>query len=254
MKETTFLRVDQQSITLGKALDYLQSSGQLGSFVGEILRQYILERELKARQEEKVDPTTLEQTINNFRQENQLLEPEKFEQWLTGEGIDFETFSKQIVEAIQFQQLIAEVSEPKLQEYFIDRKLFLDRVVLSRLVVEEQELAEELKCQVLEEGAKFEQLVQEYSLTGDRIVNGMMGAVSRGKLPDALRAAIDSASPGDLVGPIEIQQRWCLLSLEQILPASLADEQLKKVLQKEIFEDWLAEQMQKMQIQMQFGW
>ena len=254
MKEDAFLRVDRQPISLGQALEYLQTSGKLGSFVGEILRQYVLERELETRREQEVDSTTVEQSINNFLQKNQLLEPEKFEQWLTDEGIDYETFCQQIVEGIRFQKLIAEVTEPKLQEYFIDKKLFWDRVVLSRLVVEGKELAEELKCQVLEEGAKFEQLVQEYSLTGDRVVNGMMGTLSRGKLPDVLRSAIDSANPGDLVGPIEIQERWCLLRLEKVLPASLADEKLKKALQEEIFEDWLAEQIQKMRIQMEFAW
>ena len=41
MEENTFLRVDKQPISLGKALEYLQNSGKLGSFVGEILRQYV---------------------------------------------------------------------------------------------------------------------------------------------------------------------------------------------------------------------
>ena len=42
--------------------------------------------------------------------------------------------------------------------------------MLSRLVVEEQALAEELYSQILEDGARFEQLVQEYSVTEDRVV------------------------------------------------------------------------------------
>jgi len=50
--------------------------------------------------------------------------------------------------------------------------------VLSRIAVTEKELAEELRSQILE-GARFEQLAQEYSLTDERIVNGMMGPMPR---------------------------------------------------------------------------
>jgi len=68
--------------------------------------------------------------------------------------------------------------------------------VLSRIAVTEKELAE-LRSQILE-GARFEQLAQEYSLTDERIVNGMMGPISRGQMPDFLRALVDLSSPGEL--------------------------------------------------------
>ncbi|MHC5833687.1 MAG: peptidylprolyl isomerase, partial [Nostoc sp.] len=87
---------------------------------------------------------------------------------------------------LKLEKLKAQITEPNLQEYFIERKIFLDRVVLSRLVVEDQALAEELKSQIVEDGARFELLVQEYSVEDDRIFNGMMGAVSRGRMPDVL--------------------------------------------------------------------
>jgi len=63
------------------------------------------------------------------------------------------------------------------------------------------------------EGARFEQLAQEYSLTDERIVNGMMGPVSRGQMPDFLRALVDLSSPGELIGPIEIEGWYCLFRL-----------------------------------------
>lgn len=116
--------------------------------------------------------------------------------WLTSEGIDSASFGGQIAFNLKLEKLKATVTEPNLQEYFIERKLILDRVVLSRLVVEERSLALELKSQIVEDGARFEQLAQEYSVAEDRIFNGMMGAVSRGTMPDALRSAVDLAKPG----------------------------------------------------------
>ena len=122
-------------------------------------------------------------------------------------------------------------------------------MVLSRIVVNNKELAEELKSQILEE-IRFEQLAQEYSLTDDRIVNGMMGPVSRGQMPDSLRTLVDLSSPGELVGPIELEGLYCLFRVEQFLPASL-EGQVKQELQNQLFEQWLAEKMQKLTIKLQ---
>jgi parvulin-like peptidyl-prolyl isomerase len=142
------------------------------------------------------------------------------------------------------------VTAAKLSEYFIERKIFLDRVVISRIVVDSRELADELQIQI-EEGGNFEQLAKEYSLADDRIVNGMMGPISRGTMPDVLRAAIDVANPGQVVGPIELDGRYGLFRVEQFLPASLEDTQLKQALQNELFEKWLAEKIQKLTVKLQ---
>jgi len=244
-----FLIVDEQPIYLDQALKYLQVAGKLQPFILEILRQNILEKEIKTRQELDVGPAVIEQAVIDFRLEQQLTDPQKFQEWLASNGLDYATFHKQVSSSFQLEKLKAHITEPKLQEYFIERKLFLDRVVLSRIVVTEKELAEELKSQVIE-GSRFEQLAQEFSITDDRLVNGMMGAVSRGQMPDALRALIDLASPGEVIGPIEIEQWYCLFRVEQFLPASL-EGQLKQELQNQIFEQWLGDKMQQLTIKLQ---
>lgn len=241
-----FLKVDNDSISLTKAIGYLQDSGKLGNFVSEIIRQYVLEQELA---KVEIATETVDIAIDDFSQ-SYLLTSEKFEQWLGKRNQTIKEFKQQITQSIKLQKLILQVAESKISEYFIDKKLLLDRVILSRLIVPEQELAEELKNQITEEGVSFERLAQEYSLTEDSLFNGMMGAVSRGQLPDNLRAAIDTSSAGELVGPIEIENHWCLFRVEQILPASLGNEQLKERLKEEIFEDWLTAKMQKLEIEM----
>lgn len=110
--------------------------------------------------------------------------------------------------------------------------------MLSRLVVEERELAQELKSQIVEDGVPFEQLVQKYSIAEERIFNGMMRAVSCGTLPDTLGSAVGSAKPGDLLGLLEIQGLWYLVRVKKFLTAAL-DEQLGQELQDELFEKWL---------------
>ncbi len=250
IESTVFLIADDQPISLGEALRYLESSGRLNSVIWEILSQYIIEQELQTIEEFDIAADLIDQVVMDFRLENQLIDYQSFKEWLANEGIDYATFRKQITSNLKLETLKNQVTEPNLQEYFIERKIFLDKVVLSRLVVENQALAEELKSQILEDGGKFEQLVQEYSIEDDRIFNGMMGAVSRGTMPDALRAAINLANSGELIGPLEIDELWYLVRVEKILEASLED-QLKQELKDELFEQWLEEKIQNINVKLQ---
>ncbi|KAM3100229.1 peptidylprolyl isomerase [Phormidesmis sp. 146-35] len=250
MDAKAFLTVDEQPISLRECLKYLQTSGKLQGFLGDILRQYVLEQELANREDLEINPAVVEQAVIDFRIQQQLTDPGVFQEWLNRNGSDYSTFHNQITSNFKSEKLKSVITEPKLQEYFIERKVFLDRVVLSRIIVENQELADELKIQI-QEGTSFEQLAQEHSIADDRVSNGMMGPVSRGTMPDNIRAAIDSSNPGDLVGPIAIENRWALFRVEQVLPATLDNAQLKQVLQNELFERWLAEKIQKMAVKLQ---
>ncbi|HEY9893003.1 MAG TPA: peptidyl-prolyl cis-trans isomerase [Candidatus Sericytochromatia bacterium] len=250
MVSQPFLAVDEQPISLAQALQYLQASGKLTSFIGDILRQYVIEQELQNREDLEISPALTEQAVIDFRLQRQLTDPKVFAEWLASTGKDYTTFHKEVTFSFKQELLKTIVTEPKLQEHFIERKLFLDRVVLSRISVSDRELAEELATQV-EEGASFDQLANEYSLSDDRIVNGMMGPISRGTLPDPVRAAIDVASPGAVIGPLELEGSWVLFRVGQILPASLEDIQLRQALQNELFEQWVAQKIQKMTVKLQ---
>lgn len=245
-----FLTVENNPISLAQALKYLQSSGKLQPFVVEIVRQHVIEQELQRREDLGISPAVTEQAVIDFRLQNQLTDPQQFQDWLASNGIDYTTFHNQVTSSFKLTKLKAQITEPKIPEYFIERKVFLDRVVLSRIIVDNRELAEELSSQ-LEDGAPFEDLAREYSIAEDRIVNGMMGPVSRGAMPDVLRAAVDSVSPRKVLEPLELEGRWILFRVEQFLPASLEDSQLKQSLENELFEQWLAEKIQKMVVKLQ---
>lgn len=250
MTSEPFLIIDEQPISGGQILNYLQATRKLDAFIGDIVRQFVIERELQSREKSDINPAVVEQAVIDFRLNNQLTDPAQFQQWLTNNGLTYEAFHNQVSSSFRLKKLKEDVTAARLQEYFIERKVFLDRVIISRIIVADKELAEELKTQ-LQEGAVFEQLAREYSLTDDRMMNGMVGPVSRGSMPDLLRAEIDLANPGDIVGPIGMEERWGLFRIEAILLASLEDLQVKQSLEDEIFEQWLAEKMQSIPIRLQ---
>ncbi|MGB3612506.1 MAG: peptidylprolyl isomerase [Elainellaceae cyanobacterium] len=251
MTSAPFLRIGQQSISLTQAIQYLQRGEAFERCVGEIVRQYVLDQALTQQRYPTVDNARVDQAIAHFRQQQQLSDPAAFQQWLASADVTYDQFYNQTRAGLQIEALKAAIALPKLQQYFIERKLYLDRVVLSRIIVEDKDMAEELRHQVLDKQTSFEALAQDYSITDDRIVNGMVGPVSRGTMPDALRAIVDDATVGELVGPITMDQRWGLFRIEALLPASLDDDVLRQALIDELFEQWLAAKIEALPIQLQ---
>ena len=139
--------------------------------------------------------------------------------------------------------------EPILEQHFNQQKIWLDQVVLSRIVVRQIDLAEQLKHQMLDDGQSFEQLAKAYSIADDSLTNGMMGAIAVGQLPEPIREAVATANPGDLLGPIEVEGHYSLLRVEQHLPANL-EGQLKQQLKEQLFDQWLQEKASKSIIKM----
>jgi hypothetical protein len=54
-----------------------------------------------------------------------------------------------------------------------------------------------------------------------------------------------------LINPIDIEGRFALFRLEQILPASLEDPQLQQSLKNELFEKWLGDKIQDLTVKIQ---
>lgn len=252
MESIAFLKVNNQTISLSQAIGYLKASGKFGMFLAEILRQHILEHELAEVEAIDIDVAELEQIILNFRLENQLLDQNNFQQWLVKNGISYGDFRQGITNDLKLDKLKTKISQPKLEEYYQQQKPLFDRVVLSRIILSDRELADTLKAAISSGKNQFENLAREYSVSDDRVVNGMMGPVSRGTLPDRLKNMVDLAKVGEILGPLEIEGGYGLFRVEQFLDASLEDPKVKQELQNQLFEQWLQEKLQSLEIKLEF--
>ncbi len=246
-----FLTVNDDPISLGQSLKYLQASGKLQSFLGEMLRQYVIEQALQSREDLNLNPAAIEQAVINFRIERNLSDPQAFQQWLDQNRMTYSAFHEQVTSGFKRESLKVSIVEPQLEEYFQERKSFLDTVILSRIVVEDQELANTLARKLSEDVSSFEQLAREHSITNERHVNGMMGPVSQGTLPDNIKESLATATPGSLIGPVEIENRWCLFRVEEFIEVSLDDPKVKQRLQNELFERWVNEKLKTLTVKMQ---
>ncbi len=248
MESQALLTVGEEKVSWGQSLKYLQASGKLQSFVTEIVAQYVIEKELQSRKDIDVDQAIIQQAIIDFRLQRKLEDQEKFQEWLKQNGINYNALESQIVNSFRLKQLKDSITSERIEEYFNQRKAALDSVILSRIVVQDKELVDALYRKIVEDGAKFEDLAKEYSVTNDKNFNGIMGVVSLASLPEDLRDTINSANSGDILGPFKTNQFWSIFRLEQLQGASLDNPEIKKKLNSELFERWITEQLQNKKI------
>jgi parvulin-like peptidyl-prolyl isomerase len=249
MESNTFLTINNQPLSLEQSISHLRTAGKLHTVLIEIAQQYLLEEEVQAWAIPEAEPETVEQFILEFRLQQQLTTPEIFQTWLSTNGISYADLKHQIAFRIKQENLKEKVTAPKVQEYFAKNKEALDRVVLSRIVVDHPEVAQDLKEQVELQGADFTQLAKKHSMVDDAVVGGVMGPIIRSQMPEIIRKATENAQPGQIIGPIKIEGRYCLLKVEQLLPASL-EGSLKRDLETHLFEEWLKEKLQSINVQL----
>ena len=186
--------------------------------------------------------------IIDFRLQRKLEDQQKFQEWLKQNRINYNDLESQIVNSFRLKQLKDSITSERIEEYFNQRQAGLDYVILSRIVVEDKELADSLHRKIVEDGEKFEYLAKEYSVTNDKNFNGIMGAVSLTSLPEDLRNTVNSANSGDILGPFQTNKFWSIFRLEQLQDASLDNPEIKKKLYNELFELWITEKLENQKI------
>jgi parvulin-like peptidyl-prolyl isomerase len=245
-QSTSTLVINQQAVSLQHILHQFRQTGKLNDILTEILSCYILEQELN-RENFEIDDSSLEEEIARYRKQNNLIENTYFQEWLLDNGLNFHTFREHVRFTAKLNAFKTKLAAPKLLETFIEQKLHFDQAVLLHIMVKTQELAEELKLQ-LEEGEKFEAFVQEYSCSDDAVVNGMMGVLSRAEIQAIFGIDAYQAKVGDLIGPIQLENDWHLLRVDKLLPATF-DEAVIPFLEDHILEQWLANQIRMLDVE-----
>jgi hypothetical protein len=238
---TPFLTIDGDDVPLSRCLRYLRKSGHLAAFLGEIIRQHLLEREFAHRTDLEVSETLVEIALNDFCEQRQLTSGQMLEEWLIAHDEDAASLVERIRDEYRLEKLKHAATTPELAGYFLDRKPFLDRVTFSRIVVESEDSALTLR-------ARFEAGLPFDANAGGEFAR--LAPIERAGLPPPLREALESARQGQVLGPFPFPGCWALYLFEEDVPASAEDPVVKKALREELFERWLGERMELLAVEL----
>jgi len=182
----------------------------------------------------------VQQAADSFRTKRDLCDEKRTDRWLARHYLsqaEWETLLEDEIIRVKLREVLTAGS---VEKYLAEQRLSFDAVTISRIVVKEENVAKELRAQIIEDGADFYSLARKHSIDmSTRPAGGYSGAVRRTEMEAAMEAAVFGAQPGATIGPIKTYDGWQLAKIEAIHLATL-DDSLRETIKSLLFEDWLA--------------
>jgi len=120
----------------------------------------------------------------------------------------------------------------RVETYLLERRAALEQVVFAMIRVWSQGTAEELYLRLIDDGADFAQLAQQFSIGDERLTHGLLGPMPISQPHPRIQAVLQRLTVGDLHPPIQLDQCFLILRLEHRQPASLNEATRQQLLQE----------------------
>jgi parvulin-like peptidyl-prolyl isomerase len=122
----------------------------------------------------------------------------------------------------------------------VDRSPDKDAIDKANAAAEKQ--AEEIKARI-DAGEDFDAVAEEVSKGSDSISTSDLGWVFRGQMGDAFDEAVFSLEPGQVGGPVKLQDGYAVIKVEEKDPQHPVDEQELETRRQQAFSEWLSAQV-----------
>jgi parvulin-like peptidyl-prolyl isomerase len=247
LEEIPFGRVGGEPVSLARALrlvkiDLSEEEWPVAEWPSWVVRQIVM-AQAAARAGMTPSDEDLTALMMEFRQENNLYAAAEVEEFLAPRGMSADQFFEAFRLLWTERALRKRYSEDVAERHFLQHTPDYDTVVLSEMVVADENVARELALQVREEEAVFEQLVRSYSTAASKENDGYLGPKRRGDITPREAAAAFAARAGDVIGPFPAQREFRLLLVHEVTRAVLTPE-IREEIQARLWREWLEQQVE----------
>ncbi len=241
---TVALKIGDRTFSGSDVISQLQQYGLLPSLVKEL----VLESALDAWSRESPEEWTSEQEAQVIQQVKtqqalQAMAPQKGPQ-PPGAG---EAMEKMAIKRAKLDKFKESRWGNKVENYFLQRKVRLDRVIYSLLRLKDAAIAQELYFRLESGESAFTDLATKYSQGPEANTGGLIGPADLGGCHPRLGEMMRVSKPDQLWPPTRIEDWWVVVRLEKFMPAQL-DEPMRRRLLEEMFLAWLQEESQKFEV------
>ncbi len=243
MNDIVAILINGQEISLQEVLCQAKCSRDWQFLENVIVTNLILQA--AAENNLSVSDQELQESADQFREENELFKTGDTEAWLAHHHMNLDDFERFIEQTILTKKLKSHITKDKIDPYLSENLSSFDQAKISHILVEKEKLAEELFLKISEEDADFSLLAERYSLDKKSCSNGgKLGFVFRNSLSPALETATFGAQIGSFLGPIKTNEGYHIVWVESIKYGAV-NEQNRHQAQEILFAQWLKEYRQK---------
>lgn len=226
-----------------EVLDFLRKDFRLFDICQEIIEQKIIHRTALERGIE-VTPEEIEMGLNAIRYEQGIEQPAHFMQWLDRYHVSLTELHETIKTHVLARKISHQLFSSQVEGLITHQDNRLDGIVLYKLVVPYEHLAQEIFYQIEEEEISFFEAAHVYDIDEDRRRRcGYEGYLYRRDLPSALAEQLLSGRVGELIGPIKADNGFYeLFWIDELIPSGLSPT-LRHDMLNQLFQDWMAGQI-----------
>ena len=221
-----------------KLVNFLKQELQFKSLCWQILQQQAIENAASERGV-TVTPEEIQAECDRLRLEKRLEKAADTLAWLAEQMVSTDDLEQGIHNRLLSQKLAEHLFARDVEKVFNQNKLNFDRLLLYQIVVDKPGLALELFYQIQDREISFFEAAYLYEIDDQRRKKcGCEGHIDRWSLHPELAIVAWSAKPGDVNRPIQTEQGFHLLRVEQFIPAQLTPDIYQEILNG-MFQDWL---------------
>ncbi|MBV6623871.1 MAG: peptidylprolyl isomerase [Rivularia sp. (in: Bacteria)] len=198
-----------------------------------------------------VEDEELQQEGDRLRFAKKLVKATETWAWLKKHHLTLDNFEELAFNSVLSQKLAHHLFDSKVEPLFYQNQLDYVAAVTYEVIIDEWDLALELFFAVQELEVTFLQIAREYISDPDlRRAGGFKGVQQRTDFRPEVAAAVFAASPPGIIKPVTTPKGIHLIWVEEIIQPKL-DEQLHEKIIMELFDCWLQQQIDQMEISTQ---
>lgn len=212
-----------------------------------LVRSEILTKQLNGV---TLNPDDCERAFQAWCRRHGIASEDALKDYCRSQAMTMEDAQWQASMPLRIEQYALEKFGHRAEQRFLERKNTLDRIVYSLVRLRDWGLAQELYLRIAEGESSFADLAAEYSQGHEKSTRGIVGPIPLNQSHPRLVELLRSASAGQIFPPIQIENWWLVVRLEELLPA-VFDIAMKSTMCRELFEVWLNDEVSKKTIHYQ---
>ncbi|WP_421654892.1 peptidylprolyl isomerase [Leptothermofonsia sp. ETS-13] len=221
---------------------FLRKSISLRDICQKIFYQRVIEQ---AAQERGVVVTAdaIQAEADCLRRQKRLERASDTLAWLDEQMITAEDWEAGIRDRLLAQALAERIFGNEVERYFAENRLDFEQIVLYRIVVPYEPVAQELFYQIEENEISFYEVAHLYDIDPQRrLMCGYEGRFHRWGLKPEIAAVVFGARIGQVLGPFASEQGYELLRVEEFIEARLTPEIHQQIV-GQLFKEWLENEL-----------
>ncbi len=229
----------ESSISSEEILLFLRKNLQFREICRQVLSQRIIDQAAQTRKL-VVTSEEIQEEADRLRRDLKLEKSADTLAWLTDQMVSVDDWENGIYDRLLTQKLQNSLFSQEVEGFFAQNRLDFEQILLYQIVVPYQQLAQEIFYQIEEREISFYEAAHLYDIDERRRYQcGYEGKLYRWTLKPEMAAIIFAAESGQLIQPIQDDEGFHLLIVEEFIPATL-NEKTRQEIQQRMFQEWLA--------------